>query len=106
MGRVVFYRAGGGDRDGLIAGGVGAAGGRGPAEQIEEIRERIVELNGLLEVEEDRLSRLVITRETVEEILGEAARLVGEPTARTTPRSAPPTAPPSWPPCATSPSRS
>jgi hypothetical protein len=47
-------------------------------QRIEEIRERIVELNGLLEVEEDLLSRLVITRETVEEILGEAARLVGE----------------------------
>ncbi|MDP4510274.1 hypothetical protein [Nonomuraea turcica] len=32
-----------------------------------------------LEAEQDRLSRLVITRETVEEILGEAVELVQEP---------------------------
>ncbi len=45
-------------------------------QRIEEIREQIVELTGLLEVEEDRLSRLVITRETVEEVVGEAAGTV------------------------------
>lgn len=49
-------------------------------QRIEEIGEQIAELHGLLEVEEDRLSRLVITRETVEEVLGEAARMVTEPT--------------------------
>jgi len=51
-------------------------------QRIEEIGERIAELNGLLEVEEDRLARLVITRETVEEILGEAAQVVEEPASR------------------------
>lgn len=50
-------------------------------QRIEEIGERIAELNGLLEVEEDRLARLVITRETVEEILGGAAQVVEEPAA-------------------------
>jgi hypothetical protein len=50
-------------------------------QRIEEIGERIAELNGLLEAEEDRLARLVITRETVEEILGEAAQVVEEPAA-------------------------
>lgn len=41
-------------------------------QRIEEIGEQIAELTGLLEVEEDRLSRLVITRETVQEVVGEA----------------------------------
>ncbi|MFC4906885.1 hypothetical protein [Actinomadura gamaensis] len=45
-------------------------------QRIEEIGERITELTGLLEVEEDKLSRLVITRETVEEVVGEAAGTV------------------------------
>ena len=45
-------------------------------QRIEEIREQLAELNGLLEAEEDRLSRLVITRETVEEVVGEAAGTV------------------------------
>lgn len=45
-------------------------------QRIEEIREQIAELNGLLEDEEDRLSRLVITRETVEEVVGEVAGAV------------------------------
>ena len=48
-------------------------------QRIEEIREQIAALESRLEDEHDRLSRLVITRETVEEILGEAAELVGEP---------------------------
>lgn len=47
-------------------------------QRIEEIGEQIAELNGLLEAEEDRLSRLVITRETVEEVLGEAAQVDAE----------------------------
>lgn len=42
-------------------------------QQIAEIREQIAALESRLEDEHDRLSRLVITRETVEEILGEAA---------------------------------
>ncbi|MFI0409097.1 hypothetical protein [Actinomadura sp. 3N508] len=42
-------------------------------QRIEEIREEIAELNGVLEAEEDRFSRLVITRETVQEVVGEAA---------------------------------
>ncbi|TDE33132.1 hypothetical protein E1295_38545 [Nonomuraea mesophila] len=51
-------------------------------QRIAEIREQIAALESRLEGEHDRLSRLVITRETVEEILGEAAGLVGEPVAR------------------------
>lgn len=47
--------------------------------RIERLREQIAELTQRLGSEEDRLSRLVITRETVEEILGEAVRLVEEP---------------------------
>ncbi|WP_205718087.1 hypothetical protein [Actinomadura soli] len=50
-------------------------------QRIEEIRERIAELNGLLEAEEDQLARLVITRETVDGVLGEAAQVVEEPAA-------------------------
>lgn len=48
-------------------------------QRIAEIREQIAALESQLEDEHDRLSRLVITRETVEEILGEAAEPVGEP---------------------------
>lgn len=48
-------------------------------QRIEEIREQIIALESLLEAEQGRLSRLVITRETVEEILGEAAQPVHEP---------------------------
>ncbi|GAA2640748.1 hypothetical protein SMC26_45895 [Actinomadura fulvescens] len=52
-------------------------------QRIEEIGEQIAELTGLLEAEEDKLSRLVITRETVQEVVGEAAgnleELVAEP---------------------------
>ncbi len=47
--------------------------------RIDEIREEIAVLASQLEDEQDRLSRLTITRETVEEILGEAARLLDEP---------------------------
>lgn len=42
-------------------------------QRIEEIREQVAGLESRLEAEEDRLSRLVITRETVGEILGGAA---------------------------------
>lgn len=48
-------------------------------QQIEEIREQIAALESRLETEQGRLSRLVITRETVEEILGDASQLVHEP---------------------------
>ncbi|GAA2220687.1 hypothetical protein GCM10009850_122540 [Nonomuraea monospora] len=48
-------------------------------QRIAEIREQITALESRLEDEHDRLSRLAITRETVEEILGEAVELVGEP---------------------------
>jgi hypothetical protein len=51
--------------------------------RIEEIREQIAEVNGLMEAEEDRLSRLVITRETVEEVLGEAAGVDAGPVGET-----------------------
>ena len=42
-------------------------------------RERVERLRERLAAEEELLSRLVITRETVEEILGEAAELVEQP---------------------------
>jgi hypothetical protein len=45
-------------------------------QRVEEVRVQISELTARLETEEDRLSRLVIARETVEEILGEAVQLV------------------------------
>ncbi|WP_188197558.1 hypothetical protein [Nonomuraea sp. SYSU D8015] len=48
-------------------------------QRILEIREQIAALEPRLEGEHDRLSRLVIRRETVEEILVEAARPVQEP---------------------------
>ena len=48
-------------------------------QRIEEIREQIAGLESRLEAEHDRLSRLMITRETVEEILGETAQPVREP---------------------------
>jgi hypothetical protein len=47
--------------------------------RIEGLCEQIAESTERLGSEEDRLSRLTITRETVEEILGETARLVEEP---------------------------
>uniref|UniRef100_UPI003F4948B9 hypothetical protein n=1 Tax=Nonomuraea sp. CA-252377 TaxID=3240003 RepID=UPI003F4948B9 len=56
-------------------------------QRIEEIREQIAALESRLEDEHDRLSRLAITRETVEEILGEAAELAAEP-SETAPISA------------------
>jgi hypothetical protein len=40
--------------------------------EAEELRGRIAELTGLLALAEERVSRLVITRQTVEEVLGEA----------------------------------
>ncbi|MCW2913905.1 MAG: hypothetical protein JWN52_1973 [Actinomycetia bacterium] len=42
-------------------------------------RERVERLRGQLAAEEEALSRLVITRETVEEVLGEAAQVVERP---------------------------
>jgi hypothetical protein len=45
-------------------------------QRIEEIREEMAGLEAGLEAEEDRLSRLVIARETVEEILGEGSAVV------------------------------
>jgi hypothetical protein len=49
----------------------------------EELRGRIAELTGLLALAEERVSRLVITRQTVDEVLGEAVAdtspLVTEP---------------------------
>lgn len=47
--------------------------------RIGELREQLVEVQSRLESEEDRLSRLVITQETVEEILGEALAPAAEP---------------------------
>lgn len=48
-------------------------------QRIEEIREEIAGLESRLEAEEDQLSRLVITRETVQEVLGGAAPPVAVP---------------------------
>ncbi|MEU5884982.1 hypothetical protein [Spirillospora sp. NPDC047279] len=45
-------------------------------QRIDEIGEQIAELTGLLEAEEDKLSRLVITRETVQEVVSEASGAV------------------------------
>ncbi|HUR06010.1 MAG TPA: hypothetical protein VM347_25915 [Nonomuraea sp.] len=50
-------------------------------QRIEEIREEITVPASQLEDEQDRLSRLTITRKTVEEILGDAGRLLDEPDA-------------------------
>ncbi|WP_207945052.1 hypothetical protein, partial [Actinomadura rubrisoli] len=58
-------------------------------QRIEEIREQIAGLESRLETEEDLLSRLVITRQMVEEILGETAHLVEEPVGETETREAP-----------------
>lgn len=65
-------------------------------QRIEEIREQIAALESELEDEHGRLSRLVITREIVEEILGEAAELAAEPseTARIGAAGAVPVRPP------------
>jgi hypothetical protein len=51
-------------------------------QRIEEIREQIAALTSQMQDEQDRLSRLTITRETVEEILGEATWLLDEPTGQ------------------------
>jgi hypothetical protein len=48
-------------------------------QRIVELREQLAEVQSRLEAEEDRLSRLEITRETVEEILGESALPAAEP---------------------------
>jgi uncharacterized membrane protein YccC len=52
-------------------------------ERVEAIREQIERLRERLAAEEEELSRLAITRATVEEILGEAARPVEQPPADT-----------------------
>jgi hypothetical protein len=44
-------------------------------ERVAQLREQIAELTGRLEAEQERVSRLVIARETVEEVLGEAVGL-------------------------------
>jgi hypothetical protein len=46
--------------------------------RIAELREELAEVQSRLEAEEDRLSRLVITQEMVEEILGESAAPASE----------------------------
>ena len=51
----------------------------GVRQRIEEISEQIAGLESRLEAEEDQLSRLLITRETVQEILGEATSPVAVP---------------------------
>lgn len=48
-------------------------------QRIVEFRERLAEMQSCLEAEEDRLSRLEVTWETVEEILGESALPAAEP---------------------------
>ncbi|WP_405498901.1 hypothetical protein [Nocardia sp. NBC_00511] len=45
------------------------------AEQVEELRRQIAELSEQLEVAEQRLSRLQITRETMDEILGDGTEV-------------------------------
>ncbi|MER6947367.1 hypothetical protein ABT294_25365 [Nonomuraea sp. NPDC000554] len=47
--------------------------------RVEQLREQIAESSQRLETEEDRLSRLVISRETVEEILDEVVQAVERP---------------------------
>ncbi|HET8588805.1 MAG TPA: hypothetical protein VFM01_04170 [Nakamurella sp.] len=66
--------------------------------RIEEFREQIAVLTSQLQDEQDRLSRLTITRETVEEILGEAAQLLDEPTGQAEAADVAGTAPPARPP--------
>lgn len=66
--------------------------------RIEEIRERIAALTSQIQDEQDRLSRLTITRETVEEILGEEARLLVEPTGQAGAADGAGTTPPARPP--------
>jgi hypothetical protein len=44
-------------------------------QRIEELGEQLAEVRARLEAEQDRLSRLLIAQEVVEEILGEAGRL-------------------------------
>ncbi|KAB2340627.1 hypothetical protein [Actinomadura rudentiformis] len=50
----------------------------GSRQRIEELQRQLAEVQARLEAEEDRLSRLMITQETVEEILGETPQ-VAEP---------------------------
>lgn len=47
----------------------------GSRQRIEELQRQLAEVRARLEAEEDRLSRLVITQKTVEEILGEAPQV-------------------------------
>ncbi|MEU6793122.1 hypothetical protein ABZ907_15605 [Nonomuraea wenchangensis] len=62
--------------------------------RIEEIREQITALTSQMQDEQDRLSRLTITRGTVEEILGEAAQLLDELTGQAGAADAAGTTPP------------
>ncbi|MEV4115811.1 hypothetical protein [Nonomuraea sp. NPDC049695] len=66
--------------------------------RIEEIREQIAALTSQMQDEQDRLSRLTITRETVEEILGEAVQLLDEPNGQAEAADAAGTAPSAQPP--------
>ncbi|GAB2488272.1 hypothetical protein GCM10027187_64410 [Streptosporangium sandarakinum] len=66
--------------------------------RIEEIREQIAALTSQMRDEQDRLSRLTITRETVEEIVGEAAQLLDEPNGQAKAADAAGTGPPAQPP--------
>ncbi|WP_336207051.1 hypothetical protein [Nonomuraea sp. LPB2021202275-12-8] len=66
--------------------------------RIEEIGEQIAALTSQMQDEQDCLSRLMITRETVEEILGEAAQLLDEPDGQAGAADAAGTAPPARPP--------
>ncbi|MFF4739461.1 hypothetical protein ACFY2W_26800 [Streptomyces sp. NPDC001262] len=45
--------------------------------RVEELREQVEGLNRQIAVEEERLTRLRITRETVDEVLAETARCPG-----------------------------
>nr|WP_063050825.1 hypothetical protein [Nocardia arthritidis] len=60
-----------------MARGDGAAGGAA-RELAEELRREIAELSARLAAEEQQLSRLAITRETMGEILTGAADLAGQ----------------------------
>ena len=60
------------DADGVVDRGVG---GCGPA-RVEELQAEIAELTGQLEAARVALSRLVITRKTVAEVMAETSREV------------------------------
>ncbi|MGW4801176.1 hypothetical protein ACWEPC_53020 [Nonomuraea sp. NPDC004297] len=66
--------------------------------RIEELGEQIAALTSQMQDEQDCLSRLTITRETVEEVLGEAAQLLDEPDGQAGVADAAGTAPPARPP--------